>query len=168
LPNLAVELELPFVDQKIEALKGGLQTRLLSIDRRRVEVGILAVGYHLLNEKETVLEPSAVVAVRFSRAVQGLAIVGPTAAVPVEGRVRVGAMFHPSLFFQTSQRLTLGVETGYRVRSDEGRRAYVLPQAHVNVVPSVKLLVGAGVALDRPLSGAAVAPLVAIRLSVER
>jgi hypothetical protein len=169
VPNLAVEFEVPFVDNKVEALKGGLQTRLLSLGQRRVEIGVLAVGYHLLAEKETVLEPTALFALRFTRKLQALVIVGPTAAVSVDGAVRVGTMFHPSLFFQASRRLTLGVETGYRARSEEARTAYVLPQFHANVMPWMKLQLGAGVAIERPPNSAAIVQsLVAIRLSVER
>ena len=161
--NLAVELELPMRDGKVEALKGGFQTRVASTDNRRLEVGLLGVGYHLLAERRTVVEPSAVIAVRFTPAVHGLTIVGPTASAGAGGPLRVGAMLHPSLFYQASRKLTFGLELGHRSRQEEGRASYSLPQVHLNVARRAKVQLGAGMAFEQKR----VAPLVATRLSVE-
>jgi hypothetical protein len=163
LENLALELEVPMVDGEVEALKGGFQTRLLSVDRRRLEIGVLAIGYHLLAEKTTILEPSAVVAVRFTRALHGVTIVGPTAAIESSGRTRVGVMLHPSLFYQASRYATVGVELGHRMRRGEERSSYVLPQIHLNVTRAVKVQLGLGAAADT----GELAPFGATRVSVE-
>lgn len=163
LDNLALELEVPMVDAEVEALKGGFQTRVLTIDNRRLEVGVLAIGYHLVEPRETVLEPGAVVATRFTRALHGVTIVGPTAVIERSGRTRLGAMVHPSLFYQVSQLATLGVELGHRARCGEGRVSYALPQLHLMFSRHAKVQLGAGLQADEERT----APLITTRVSVE-
>jgi hypothetical protein len=163
LENFAVELEVPMVDGEVEALKGGFQSRLFSVDHRRFEAGVLAIGYHLLAEKTTILEPSAVVAVRFTGNVHGVTIVGPTAAIDASGRTRVGAMVHPSVFYQASQYATVGVELGHRTRRGEGRESYVLPQLHVNITQWAKVQLGLGAAAEERR----IRPFAATRASIE-
>ncbi|MBX3258865.1 MAG: hypothetical protein KF782_04050 [Labilithrix sp.] len=163
LPGFGLELELPLRNGELEAIKGGAQATLGSIDTRRLEVGALGIYEHSLDGRERRASLTAVTGVRFSHMLQGLVIVGPTVDFG-PSRPAPGATLHPSLFAQASRYFTAGVELGYRVARDERTVATVLPQVHVNPLSQLKVQLGMGV---NARVGLNVRPLAALRVSVE-
>lgn len=161
--GLGFELELPFVDNELQALKFGGQVTLASFSARTVEIGMIGSYARRLPERGADAFLGAVVGVRFSPRIQGMFIAGPTAS---RGEVptTLGASVNPSIFYQLSRKWTVGVENGHRFEPEH--RTYVLPQLHVNPFDAFafKLQVGGGI----ELVDTSLAPLVAVRVAVER
>jgi hypothetical protein len=161
--GLGFEVEVPFVDGQIEALKVGSQLTLASFLARHLELGM--IGSYARHVRERGLDGAIglVTGVRFSSHVQAMIITGPTVSWQ-ESRTSFGASVNPSLFYQVSRPLTFGIETGHRFEPEP--RSYALPQVHVNPFDAfaMKLQVGAGA----ELVDGSLAPLVALRVAVER
>lgn len=161
--NLGLELEVPFRDADISAVKTGAQWTIGSVDVRRLEFGALGTYSHGLASPERRAVVGAITGVRIARTVQALTIVGPTFDF-ARSRPVPGATLNPSLFVQSSRYVTTGLELGYRVEEGSRSLATMLPQVHLNPFQAVKLQLGAGASIE---VGHRVKPLVAIRLSYE-
>lgn len=161
--GLGFELELPFIDNELQALKLGGQVTLASFGARALEIGVIGSYARRLPERGADAVLGAVVGVRFSPRIQGMFIAGPTASRG-DAPMAIGASVNPSLFYQLSRKWTVGLETGHRFEPEQ--RSYALPQLHVNPFDALgfKLQVGAGV----EVVDASLAPLVAVRVAVER
>jgi hypothetical protein len=161
--GLGFEIEVPFVDGKIDALKFGSQLTIASFLARHLEMGV--IGSYARSMQERGLEGfvGLVTGIRFSAHVQGMLITGPTVARE-DSRTSFGATLNPSLFYQLTRSFTFGVETGHRF--EPSPRTYVLPQLHVNPFDGFAMKVQAGGGVE--LVEGSLAPLVALRLAVER
>ncbi len=161
--NFGVELEVPFTNGHVEALKAGAQWTIGSLAGRRMEVGTIGLYEHSLGGPERRATLGAVTGVRFTRIVHGLTVVGPTLdfryARPVPG-----ATLNPSLFVQMSRYVTTGLELGYRGARGERPVATVLPQVHLNPTHHLKVQLGAGAAAQ---VGLRAKPFAALRVSYE-
>lgn len=163
--GLGFEIEVPFVDGAIDALKFGSQVTIASFLARHLEMGI--IGSYARHMQERGLDGSIglVTGVRFSAHVQGMLIAGPTVTRSRDdGRTLFGATVNPSLFYQVTRTFTLGVETGHRFESEQ--RTYALPQLHVNPFDGFAMKVQAGGGVE--ILDGSLAPLVALRVAVER
>jgi hypothetical protein len=161
--GLGFEIEVPFIDGKIDALKFGSQLTVASFLARHLEVGVIGSYARSMQERGLDGFVGVVTGIRFSAHVQGMLIAGPTVARE-ESRTSFGATLNPSLFYQLTRSFTFGVETGHRFEPDQ--RTYVLPQLHVNPFDAFAMKVQAGGGVE--ILDGSVAPLVALRFAVER
>ncbi len=161
--NFGLELELPFENARVAALKAGAQWTITSVDKRRLEIGTIGLYEHGVHGPERRATLGAITGVRFSRMVQALTIVGPSFDLG-PSRPVPGGTLNTSVFVQTSRYLTAGIELGYRAAREERSTGTLLPQIHVNPTRHVKLQLGAGATTH---IGLRVKPLAAVRLSYE-
>jgi hypothetical protein len=159
--GLGFELEAPFADGALQAVKLGGQATVASFGARRVELGVLGSYAYRTGERGADAALGLVTGIRFGARVQGMLIAGPLAS-RVDGRAHLGASANPSLFYQLSRSWTVGLELGHRFEPE--RRSYALPQVHLNPLDAFKIQIGCGAELVE----SSVAGLVAMRVAVER
>lgn len=161
--GLGFEVEVPFVDGAVHAVKFASQVTVASFLARHFELGILGSYGRRVRERGADATLGVVTGVRFGPRVSGMVIAAPTASRS-DGRTTLGAAVNPSVFYQISRALTVGLETGHRIESE--KRSLALPQIHVSPFDAfaAKLQIGAGA----ELLGTSLAPMIAVRLGVER
>lgn len=145
LPGLGLELEVPLTD-RVEAIKPGAQLTLGSLAARRLDVGVLGTYEQHLHTPSSFTTVSMVTGIRFLPHVTAITIVGPTVALARNNRPTFGALLSPSIFYQASRTITLGLEVGFRIDGDRRSEQLALPQVHFNVDSHVKVQLGVGVA----------------------
>ena len=158
----AVELELPFVDRELEAVKAALQGTLPSrvatfvhgwqtftevgLDRGNVNTVLLYIFGH-----------------RFTSRASYLAMGGTDIAFPHRGRTTAGALLNASVFVDVREWQTWGLETNTSIsrRGDWG--LLILPQVHLQVSKRFRMQLSVGAEVQ----SAGVSPLVALRVILE-
>ncbi len=163
--DYAFELELPFVDRKLEAFKFALQGTLPSPWDNFTHGWQTFAEIHL-DDAATDLVLVYIFGQRFAGKWTYLAMTGanthfaPDAKRSVEG---VSALVNASLFRDVTEWLTVGLESNHEWRNDGSWASRLFPQAHLQVAPHVRLQVSVGV----EFSDLGVAPLAATRIILE-
>jgi len=151
----AVELELPFLDTRSEALKLAYQMTLPTSVESRFVHGFQVVGERVwLGERGHVLQPVYIAGYATRGHASFLTITG----VRMEwtgSRMETHALLNPSVFYNLNQQLAVGVETNWEFKSAGEFGLRVLPQLHMEVGRSTSFQMGVGVerAYNGDLSG---------------
>ena len=158
----AVELELPFVDRELEAVKAALQGTLPS------RVPTFVHGWQTFTEVG--LDHGDVDTIflyifghRFSPKGSYLAMAGTDVTFPHRGRVTAGALFNASVFVDVREWQTWGLETNTSVSRGGDWSLLIFPQVHLQVSKRLRMQLSVGAEVQ----AAGVSPLVAMRVILE-
>jgi hypothetical protein len=133
IAGFGLELEVPLLDQHVEAIKPGAQVTLGSTAGRRLEFGALATHSQFTQELGSYTTLAAITGVRFTQRITGITIVGPTLTTERGHAPRLGGMLSPTVFYQVNREVILALELGYAARADERAQQIVLPQVHLEL-----------------------------------
>ncbi len=158
----AIELELPFVGRRLEALKLAMQTTLPSPMNSLVHgvQGFVEVG---LDAGATDMVLLYLLGQRLHRKWSYLAMVGGNAHVDEGGRVAPGAIFNASVFFDAIEWNTWGIESNSSWSEASVWAIRLFPQTHVQVSRRFRIQLAGGVEFH---PGAPI-PMGAVRLILE-
>jgi hypothetical protein len=159
--NHAIEFELPFANEHLDSLKTAYQITLQPHLHNHYVHGVQVITEYLIDEKAASVQPLYIAGYAFNPKLSVLNLVGPRLTLG-QGQEEVALTLHPSVFYNLSQRLTVGLETNWDVDLRRGQTAlWLMPQAHLEVGRHMSLQVGAGVA-RHPQSS--FRPVLALRL----
>ncbi|MBX3231434.1 MAG: hypothetical protein KIT84_10850 [Labilithrix sp.] len=143
-----VELELPASSKGIDAWKASVQGTLPAIADGMITHGWLATGEYLLGPPGVRATGLYIAAARFDTRWSVLTMIGAR----VSGRRRGGSghagVVNPSVFYDLSGHLTIGVEANSILEGDGTRDLVLLPQIHWQPTRELKLQLGSGAQVD--------------------
>ncbi len=162
LDGHAVELELPMVEDELDALKIALQGTLPS------QRSTLAHGWQVFGESSTDGDHAAVVGTyllghRFHRRFSALGMLGGKLELDGPDPDRGAAIVNGSLFYEPAESQTFGIESNLAAGSGGRWSLRVTPQFHVQLSRHVRAQLGVG--FER--RGDGIEPIGALRLVVE-
>jgi hypothetical protein len=150
--RFAVELELPMVDRRVDALKAAVQWTLSGPDERFAH-GLQAIAEHQFDEAHTELSALYVAGFRAGR-LSGLGMAGVRARVG--GQAHQEVLLNPSLYLDADEAVTFGAEGNVALGLDGRHSALAVGQVHWQVVKRFRVQLGAGVELTPERRGAVV------------
>lgn len=159
LDNLAVELELPFTDRELEALKAAAQWTAPS-PLKGFTHGAQLIGEYVLDALEGQVTGLYLAGGRLGR-VSLFSMLGPRVIVGPAPDVQ--ALVNPSVFVDVDEAVTLGLETNLAWSPRAGFGALSLLQVHWQIARRLRVQVGGGV----DLRGGQVGALVVSRFILE-
>jgi hypothetical protein len=157
-----VEVELPMSSSGVDAWKGTLQGTLPYPNAGRFVHGWLITGEYLLGGPGGRVTAVYIAAVRFSRRWSALTMVGGRAEKVRGAAPQHFGVLNPSVFFDASPNLTVGLEMNSLLEDDGTTDLVLLPQIHWQPSRSWKVQLGSGAHVDE--AGATF--LSALRLSL--
>ena len=143
LDGLGLELELPFEDDGLAAVKVAAQWTIGSDPEVGFIHGTQFLAERLLDVDGWELALVYIPAWRFDETWSLLAMLGLDALTGSEVEDEVGAVANATLFADVSRRWTLGFEVNALV-SDLGNSVLLMPQAHFGISEQVTLQFGTG------------------------
>lgn len=144
-----LEVELPLSTAGVEAWKFALQGTLPYWNSGRFIHGWLGMGEYLVDDPRGRGTALYVAAYRLDEHWSAVAMIG--AQGTTKGREhpsRLAAVFNPSVFYDASSKVTLGVELNKLFEPDGTVDLVVLPQVHFQPSAEWKIQVGTGVHVD--------------------
>lgn len=157
----AVEVELPLSSAGVGAWKGGLQGTLPFARGAPVLHGWLVTGEYLLGDPGLRLTGVYVAAMRLHRRWSAVAMIGGRSSASRDDGARHGGVLNPSLFYDASSFVTVGLETNTLLEVDGTTDLVLMPQVHWQPARAWKVQLGSGAHVDE--AGATL--LSALRLS---
>lgn len=157
----AIEIEIPIRDRTVSGVKAAIQGALPGGRGRFIHGWQLIAEYVFDHGMEGT--PLYLAGVRLSPVVSLFGMIGARVTWVPDAPAGGEFIFNPSVFFDFTETLTVGVESNLWVGGD-GLGLRVIPQLHVQVGRHVRLQAGVGLLLieDR------LAPLAALRLVAEK
>jgi hypothetical protein len=159
--NLAVELELPIRDIRVEALKGAFQATLPAAPRQFTH-GIQVIGEYLLEPGETEVTLLYLAGVRLNGWTV-FSMFGVRTVPPMDRPHHTEAIINPSTYYDVSERVTVGFEGNLAISERGAFTALLIPQAHLQLSRHFRIQIGAGMGIAERQAY----PVVATRLIVE-
>jgi hypothetical protein len=157
-----VEVELPVSLSGVEAWKASLQGTLPFSDSGRFTHGWLLTGEYLLGDAPGARATAVyIAALRFNRRWSAVTMLGGRTERLKSGAPRYFGVLNPSVFFDVSPNVTLGLEMNSLLEEDGTTDLVLLPQLHWQPSRSWKVQLGTGAHVDQ----AGATSLVALRLS---
>ena len=144
--NLAVEFELPMVARQLEALKVAGQVTLPEGTEQFIH-GVQVIGEYLLTPREIELTALYLAGYRV-QAASFFAMVGLRGVTPLAQAGHVEALVNPSVYFDLSERFTVGVETNVAIGFDGHTSVLAVPQLHYQISRHLRIQLGGGVAFE--------------------
>ncbi|UQA56854.1 hypothetical protein [Polyangium aurulentum] len=146
----AIELELPFVNHELEAVKLALQGTIGSTPGGTMIHGWQAIGEASIHALEPDVQLTGVylLGIDIARPVSAMVMAGGRVNLR-EGHTVAEAIFNPSVFARVSSNVILGLETNLAFGARSGMHTRVMPQVHLGLSDHAKLQLGAGAEVDR-------------------
>lgn len=161
--GMALELELPMVEDDIEAIKGALQSRLPLPENQTFIQGAQGIVETQLSDGHTDVTLLWLVAAAPDRTFSFIGMFGTRAPIDGSGIDTPEVILNPSVFARLANRWVVGLEVNGVVRLDQHHQLRLLPQVHWEPINHLRLQFGTGVEMDRE----SVAPQLAGRIVFE-
>jgi hypothetical protein len=159
--NLAIELELPMHNARVEALKAAFQATFPTKPRRFTH-GVQVITEYLLTPQETELTVLYLAGVRLN-GWSLFAMVGARTVPPMDRPHHTQALLNPSIYYDVNERVTVGVEGNFAISERGLFEGLVVPQVHVQLGRHLRVQFGGGVQVFEGLAY----PVLATRIIVE-
>jgi hypothetical protein len=160
--NYAFEVELPMVDRHLHALKGALQATIPPYSERFIQ-GFQVIGEYLLTERDLETTLLYLAGVRFGKWSM-LSMLGARGVTPLSGMEHYQALFNPSVYHDTGEAITIGLESNFSVSLDGSTwESQLVPQLHWQLSRRTRIQVGGGIAWSETTT----APVAASRIILE-
>ena len=146
-----LEVELPLSTSGVEAWKFAVQGTLPYWNSGRFIHGWLGMGEYLVDDPRGRGTALYVAAYRLDEHWSAIAMVGAqgTTKGRDQQRSHLAAVFNPSVFYDASSKVTLGVELNKLLEPDGTVDLVVLPQVHFQPTAAWKIQMGTGVHVDQ-------------------
>lgn len=139
--NLAVEAEFPMVDRELAAYKGAIQWTAPQ-PAQHITHGLQAIGEYRIDEALTELTALYLLGGRINK-VSLFAMAG--ARLDAGQEVHGVGVLNPSIFYDATEFLTLGLENNLEFYKGEPSSALTLAQVHWQVSQAFRVQAGGGV-----------------------
>ncbi len=144
LDGFALEFELPFVDDEIEAYKFAAQYTFGTGFNGKFIHGTQFIAEHLDGIEITELTVLYIPGIRLDRTWSILAMLGFRTEVGGDSRDETEALFNFSLFADLGPELTVGVESNYAAGLEDESTLLVMPQVHYEFTDHWMIQAGIG------------------------
>ena len=144
----AVELELPFTDTHLHAVKVALQGTVGTAWDRRLIHGWQVFTEVMPQENAVGFSGVYIAGMQISRPVSALVMAGARTHVG-EKHTEAEAILNPSVFAHVHPCVVLGLETNFAVGAPSGPYARLMPQVHLGLGERAKVQLGAGLEVQR-------------------
>ena len=142
--GLALEFELPFEDDDIEAYKFAVQYTFGTAFNRKFIHGTQFIAEHLDGIEITELTFLYIPGIRLDETWSVLAMLGFRTEVGGDSRDETEALFNFSLFADLGPELTVGVESNYAAGLNDESTLLVMPQIHYEFTDHWMIQAGIG------------------------
>lgn len=149
--GVGLEVDLNASTAGIEGWQGNLEFTLPTSRSSPFQHGVLIGNEYLLGNPQTPTGRTSgvyVAAVRLSQRWTALTMLGGRATAVRRGRTHVGGIWNPSVFFDATSRVTVGLEMSSVLDEDGTTDLVLLPQAHWQPARSWRFQVGSGLRVD--------------------
>lgn len=147
LDDLALELELPFENSRIEAYKVALQGTWGSLLNQRAIHGWQLIGYYNRERHTYTFDALYILGLRLGSRFSSLSMMGLRRDDLTADGAFVG-LFNTSGFYDFSQQVTLGLEMNTEFHANGKWNYLLMPQLHYDFASHTTLQLGAGVTKD--------------------
>jgi hypothetical protein len=144
----AVEVQMPLSSSGIDAWNMSLQGTFPYANRGAFIHGWLATGEYLLHDPGVRATAVYIAAVRLSKQWSALTMIGARAATTRRAGSLYEGVFNPSLYFDASSSITLGLELNSLLEDDGTTDLVLLPQVHWQFSREWKVQLGSGAHVD--------------------
>jgi hypothetical protein len=160
----ALELELPFLNGKLETLKLAYQLTLPRANHSaKYNHGIQTIARYNVHPKIVSAESTYLLGVAINKQWSWMNITGFRTNFYHQGAVNMDLLANNSIFYHINKRTTVGFEKNLRLRNSKNYDLSLIPQVFVEFGRFTSLQVGAGVTRQR---NGVYRPLAALRLIV--
>jgi hypothetical protein len=146
IDGLGLELELPFKDDHLEAIKLAAQMTFSSLFRRPFLHGVQVIGEYLRTEEAVEVAALYVPAFRFHEHLSGLAMIGVRTEFGGEAERPETFLLNGTLFLEESRESAAAVELNFAATRDT-HTLLVMPQIMHEITENWTIQAGAGVEL---------------------
>ena len=159
----SAELELPLVDQHLEATKVAVQGTLAVTHRGRAVHGLQLIGEARITDEAMSLSALYLLSARVSERASMNLMTGPWVGLTPHGKAWAGLLLSPSLYADVSPGLSLGLEVQLGLSTADRFAVTATPQVRWRLSRVLLLQAGAGAAIGPQ----GLWPFVASRVSFE-
>lgn len=149
--GIGLEIDLNASSSGIEGWQANFEFTLPTSRSSPFQHGVLLGNEYLLGNPQTPAGRTSgvyVAAVRLSQRWTALTMLGGRATAVRRGRTHLGGIWNPSLFFDATNRVTVGLEMNSVLDEDGTTDLVLMPQAHWQPAKAWRLQLGTGLRID--------------------